>query len=773
MAEPVGSAHEDMSQGIRLSTLLVLLVFVSVAPMAIFSGVMIRSSWAQHRAVLEERNIETARAVASLVDETVQSVIDALNRLTTLQLFEDDYKTGFTDLASRVQDVEPGWRTMILADRDGRVLTTSPSGALSRFQGTPEWATESASTGRPMVSNLMGDGASRPFSYVVATPVLQDGRVVKVLAVEVDAAGLSDLLERQRPGALGVVGLTDRAYRLVARSRNSELYVGRPASPTFISATSEHDEGSFRAQMLEGTPAYSSFSRAPLTGWIAGVGLAASEVDAPMWTALRRLVYGGLSLLLVGVLVAFAVGRRVVGATAASAASASALARGEPVRPIKSRIAEIQKLSSGIAQAATILKDRNRERDRAEAERAKAAAALEDALRQEHEARQEAERASRGKDEFVATVSHELRTPLNAIFGWVRLLRSGALDEDASRHALEVIDRNTRAQAQLIDDLLDISRVITGRLDTTLEPLEVAPVVHAAVDTVRPNASAKGVRLETSIAADVSPVAADPHRLAQIVTNLLVNAVKFTPSGGSVHVATRQEGGTIVIAVSDTGVGIRPEQLPHVFQRYWQASTSQSRSYGGLGIGLTLVHRLVELHQGTASVESEGEGRGATFTVRLPALEVASVTMETVAPASSTDADARLDGVRALVVDDDPDARELVGTVLSGVGANVTHAASVVEALGRLEHETPDLIVSDIAMPNGTGYDLVRQVRAREHWNLLPIVALTAQGRTDDRERALAAGFTDYLGKPIEPAVLVQAMRRALGRVDAEGSRAN
>jgi len=369
-------------------------------------------------------------------------------------------------------------------------------------------------------------------------------------------------------------------------------------------------------------------------------------------------------------------------------------------------------------------------------------------------ARAEAEVANRAKDEFLATVSHELRTPLTAVLGWARMLRSGRLGPDAIARGLEVIDRNARLQAQLIEDLLDVSRIITGKLRLDIRAIELAPVVEAALDAVRDAAEAKTIALETEFDAAIGPVRGDPDRLQQVVWNLLANAIKFTPAAGRVTVRTRAAGGEIEITVTDTGQGIDRDFLPFVFDRFRQSDSA--RGSGGLGLGLALVRHLTELHGGTVDAHSDGAGKGATFTVRLP---LAGARDAAVA-AALTRGGARfpsLAGVRVLVVDDDEDARQLLALILEQCRADVVTAASAQDALRQLAERVPDVVISDINMPERDGYAFVRELRTRGGTApRVPAVALTASARGEDRRRALAAGFDVHVAKPIEPAALAE-----------------
>jgi PAS domain S-box-containing protein len=389
----------------------------------------------------------------------------------------------------------------------------------------------------------------------------------------------------------------------------------------------------------------------------------------------------------------------------------------------------------------------------------------------EQGARLKAEEANRTKDEFLATLSHELRTPLTAMLGWTRILRTSKLDEKMSEHALEIIERNATLQAQLIEDLLDVSRIIGGKLRLDIGPVELAPVVQSALDSVRPAADAKSIELFMRQAEPASLVSGDPARLQQVFWNLLINAVKFTPQGGRVDVLLARANGHVEVRVRDTGQGINTEFLPHVFDRFRQADASITRMHGGLGLGLAIVRHLVEAHGGGVRAESEGAGRGATFIVTLPCLAAqaetqpdagaltaeANLTTAGAEPALSAGA---LKGLRVLVVDDDADTREWLTTVLEGRGIAVKSVWSAEEALDALERWRPDVLISDIGMPEEDGYLMMRKVRAlsAERGGLTPAAALTAYAGDEARRRSLEAGFQVHLSKPIDPGELVKAI---------------
>ena len=382
----------------------------------------------------------------------------------------------------------------------------------------------------------------------------------------------------------------------------------------------------------------------------------------------------------------------------------------------------------------------------------------------ERSARMAAQHAVRIKDEFLATLSHELRTPLSAILGWTQLLlrRGAPLPGEQTQRAHEVIDRNARAQAQLIDDLLDLSGIVSGKTRLEIQQVQVAPIVQAAVDSARPSAEAKGLRLKALLEPIEAIVSADPARLQQVVWNLLTNAVKFTPKGGQIQVLLQRVNSHIELSVSDTGIGIPPAFLPHVFERFSQRETTTTRNFGGLGLGLAICKQLVELHGGTIRAASQGENLGATFFVTLPlsVIQMANEEASRSHPTAPVQPEAlalpNLEGIHAFIVDDEPDARELMTRLFENQGVKVTAFASAKDALTALQSTKPTVIVSDIGMPGTDGYQFMRDVRAAEVENRrIPALALTAFARAEDRKRSLLAGYQAHLAKPFDVAEIV------------------
>jgi PAS domain S-box-containing protein len=429
-----------------------------------------------------------------------------------------------------------------------------------------------------------------------------------------------------------------------------------------------------------------------------------------------------------------------------------------------------ERVVRGVAAQAAIAIDNARLYQAAQreiAERRNAEAERERLLVSEKEARERAERETRMKDEFLATLSHELRTPLNAILGWASLLRGSSSPAEVSE-GIEVIERNARAQTQIIEDLLDMSRIVSGNVRLDVQRVDLADLVRTAIESVKPMAAAKDIRLTSVLDTLAGPISGDPARIQQVLWNLLTNALKFTPKTGRVHVLLERVNSHLEVSVSDNGEGIAPEFLPHVFDRFRQADASTTRSHRGLGLGLAIVKNLVELHGGTVRAKSPGVGQGSTFTIALPV----SVTRTDPAPeqTSSTADDAEttcnLEGVRVLAVDDEPDARQLVKRILSACGAIVETADSAAAALQALRASPPDVLVTDIGMPEEDGYALIRKVRQQlpNHAANVPAIALTAFARSEDRRRAILAGFQMHIAKPVEPSELIAMVANLAGR---------
>ena len=525
----------------------------------------------------------------------------------------------------------------------------------------------------------------------------------------------------------------DRQKNVVARTRNLEQFLGRPVSSALAALLDAPPQRWQVARTLEGATVYTAWARSPDTQWGVGLGIPESVVEAPLRRSLIAVGAGGVGCIVLALALAGLMGRRITEPIAGLASAAKTFGQHSTlVTDDATRVQEVQDVRRAFAEAAVLVQRRAAEADE----------------------------ANRAKDEFLAVLSHELRTPLNAVYGWARILQSGALSQDRAARALDVIVRQSNAQVQLIDDLLDVSRMITGKMRLDVCPVDLKGVVEQALDAARPAADAKEIRIQVVLDPRAGPVTGDPDRLQQVVWNLVLNAVKFTPKGGRVEVRLQRVDSHVEIVVSDTGQGIAPAVLPFVFDRFRQADSSSRRAHSGLGLGLALVKHLVELHGGGVSAQSAGEGLGATFVVTLP-VALADTTMDHMAKlqaAARSDGMPRvpLDGLRVLVVDNDPEALELATAILTGAGAMVRVSASAADALARVRSWRPHVLVSDIEMPGEDGYALIQKVRAlaASEGGHTPAVALTAYGRTHDRVLALTAGYDMHIPKPVDPGEL-------------------
>jgi signal transduction histidine kinase/CheY-like chemotaxis protein len=756
-----------LGRRLRFRTILALLVLTITIPLAAFAAWLIRANWKQQQDVIDQQNIERARAISVAVDQELDRTITALNVLATLEAIQAADLSEFRQIALQSVPLHRGWESVRLLTPALEVVldTATPTGEPPPLIN-PDWARKVIATKAAAISGLRRNPVNGHWVLSIGVPVTRNGSLMYVLGARLNATAFSDILKRQKLPPRGVVALLDATPVFIARNINEDTLVGTApqAEDTLVGTAPQADvverirnqaDGSRRGVTLEGVEAYSAWSRSPLTLWTAGLAVPSEPIDRPVRLTYYALTGAGAALVALGLVLALFLSRVIVRTQTAAAAAARALARGEPVQPFESQIAESHDLAEGLRDAATILQTRLQERDEAQRDADRHRTAL---FEREKTARRAAESLSRSKDEFVATMSHELRTPLNAIFGWVALLKTGTLEGPRQAHALDVIDRNTRAQAQLIEDLLDMSRVIRGTIRLDMRPVDLATILEAAVDSLRPTADARQIALRIVDAAPGIVVSADSGRMQQILWNLIANSLKFTPSGGRIEARAKIEGDTAVVRIADSGEGITPEFLPHVFDRFRQETSDVTREHSGLGIGLSLVRHLTELHGGTVAAESRGKRHGATFIVRVPLLGARSTrgAASPMAPIAVPRAGARvLEGLHVLAVDDDPDALDLLASLLRQAGARVTPASTAAEALGALDAAPIDTVVSDIAMSNGSGYDLVRALRADPRTSTVPIVAVTAHTREEDRARMLAEGFNAHIGKPFEPLTLV------------------
>jgi signal transduction histidine kinase/ActR/RegA family two-component response regulator len=720
----------------RLRSHLVGLVLAVLLPMIAFSAIAIVMLGHSQRAAAERSALELSRALMNAVDESLRNTITTLAALATVQSLEEDDLRAFHREARRVVMTQTDWMEVILLAPDGRQLlaTGQPWGAPLPFAAEPASVETVVASRRPVVSSIARGRLTGAYAIPVRVPIIHGDRVVYVLTAIMKPEAIVNVLARQRMPDDWVGTVFDRQKNIVARTRNLEQFLGRPVSPDLSALLDTPAKHWKVTRTLEGSAVYSAWARSSETEWGVGLGIPEAVVEAPLRRSLIALGAGGVGCIVLALALAGLMGRRITEPIAALAAAAKTFGqRGTLVTQDATRVQEVEDVRRAFEDAAVLVQRRAAEADE----------------------------ANRAKDEFLAVLSHELRTPLNAVYGWARMLQSGAVSQDRVARALDVIVRQSNVQVQLIDDLLDVSRMITGKMRLDVRSVDLKGVVEQALDAARPAADAKEIRIQPVLDPRAGPVSGDPDRLQQVVWNLVLNAVKFTPKGGRVQVRLQRIDSYVEIIVSDTGQGIAPAVLPFIFDRFRQADSSSRRAHTGLGLGLALVKHLVELHGGSVGAQSDGEGLGATFVVKLP-VALADTTADQVARAQAvTRSDGRgprtvLHGLRVLVVDDDPEALELATAILSGAGAMVRVSASAGDALAIVRAWRPDVLVSDIEMPSEDGYSLIRNVRALgpSEGGDTPAVALTAYGRTHDRVMSLTAGYNMHVPKPVDPGEL-------------------
>jgi signal transduction histidine kinase/ActR/RegA family two-component response regulator len=696
------------------------------------------------------KTIEVTHIAASAIQVELQQSLSALRGLALSPLLDTNELDRFALLLQRFVDDMPGWTSASLAQADRRVLfrTDAASPALVYDQESFDRAVRERAA---VVGRLLRRADGR-WGIAVRVPVLRDGKLLYVLSAIQTPDSMLRILRRQDMPDDWTMSVFDVDNRRVARSREHEANLGGAPAPSLRRLMTSPDlVGSGVTQTLEGTTGYTAYVRLPDFGWTVAVTIPRSTVIAELARPTALSVMGILLAIVLAILSAAYVARRIAEPIAELSEAASQMGAGEVPSPPRTGIDEIASLGASLVAAAET-------RRRIEAERAQVADERNALLESERAARENAMRMGQLKDQFLATLSHELRTPLNSILGWAQILRhAGTSDKDRDK-GLETIERNARAQVKLIEDLLDVSRITSGKLVLDLQMLQPAVVVRSAVENARPAAVAKGLTLHEQVDPAAGPVSADPARLEQIMGNLLGNAIKFTPRGGRIEVSLKGVADRVEIVVADTGDGIDAQFLPFVFERFRQADASTTRQHSGLGLGLSIVRDLVNLHGGAVRAESAGLRQGAKFVVELPLANLQPDLTSPQAPYEGGRPD--LAGLRVLIVDDEPDARALAARILEDCGAGVMACDSADAALAAIESFRPHVLVSDISMPHVDGYELLKRLRARDDTRELPAVAVTAFARYEDREQVLAAGFSAHIAKPLEPTVLAETVRR-------------
>lgn len=761
------------SRPLSLKWHLVLLVVGSLLPVVLFAVAVVHRLSSQEQAASERRALLAARNLSETVEREISGTVRTLQALASSESLNQGNLKTFHSEAKRIAQTQATWVSVILLSPDGRQLvnTRQPFDKQLPSVIEPESLRHVIKTHQSTVGNL-ARGKLEPniVAIPVRIPVMRDNKLQYILTAILTQEALAQIVDEQAT----VEGewtrtVVDGQGVVVARSRNPEHFVGKQGTPSFLKRIRETPEGVYRDTTLEGVKVYVAFHRMRGSPWTVAVTVPIEVIQGPAKRAMWLVIGSGLVLLLVSGIGAILLSRQISRNITSVALAAEALAKGEPPQIQFSFIQEVVVLGEALKSSANLLSQREQERT--------------ENLARAEMAREEAEAANRIKDEFLTVLSHELRTPLNPILGWSQLLRTGKLDAAKTAHALETIERNAKLQTQLIEDLLDVSRILRGKLSLNMAPVNLAVTIEAALETVRLAAQAKSIQIQMLLDPKIGPVLGDSARLQQVIWNLLSNAVKFTPEGGQVEIGLSLVTGHLSyvedeqhrtnhrgqrtsyaqIRVTDTGMGISPEFLPHVFEYFRQADSTTTRKFGGLGLGLAIVHHLVELHGGTVQADSPGKGQGAIFTVRLPLMPTVTETPQNNLEATSV---AHLTGLRILVVDDEPDIRDIVAFILEQAGATVKVAVCAAEALNLLKESLPDVLICDIGMPEMDGYRLMRQIRTLppEQGGTIPAIALTAYAGDVNQQKALAAGFQQHLAKPVEPEELVRAIAVLLNR---------
>jgi signal transduction histidine kinase/ActR/RegA family two-component response regulator len=713
----------------KIRSQLVVLVLAAIAPVAMFAAITTFQLWQLQREAYEQRLLERVSALRLALDTELKGTIGTLRSLAD----SADFDPGAGPLQAHAHferlTVRPEWITMGLVDAQGDTLVrVDGEGAPPGLKLDEPTAAAVLSTRAPAISNLVSFENGRVLVTFVAVPVLRKNRLNGIVYVGVEHRGWHDFLKGYPIAEDATLTLNDRNGVIIARTLNDEQWAGKRSTAGFWDRTVGNADGVFHNVGLEGQGFYSAFSRSEQAGWVLGTGVPSKDVEAGLSVPTTLLGLGIAAAIVFASLLALFLGRRVadtVTALANYAKSMAAPSRPSPSAPLP--IVEAETIRVALDEAAVKLDARER--------------SVNEALEREARSRAAAEHANQAKDQFLAMLGHELRNPLSAISAAVTVLDM-TRDPDADRRARAIVRRQLRHLTEIVNDLLDVSRLTIGKVALNRRPLDLALVVRHVVATFRDSGRCEHLKIETAL----TPVSviADETRIEQVVGNLLDNACKYTPTGGHVVISVEPIGNDAELSVRDDGSGIVPDLLPHVFDLFAQGQRTIDRAQGGLGLGLTVVRRLVELHGGSVAAESAGTNRGSTFTVRLPRAE-AQAPVE-----SSSDAQPALATRRVVLVEDNADSRDVVSTLLRMKGHDVEIAVDGPAGLAALDSREVDVALVDIGLPGFDGAELARRVRGRTGGRDLILIALTGYGTPEDRATALAAGFDAFLVKPFD-----------------------
>ena len=733
-----------------------LLTAAALIPVVVFSSLALGMLQGEHRAAAVRSIQETARAATLTVDREIHGAQASLRALGTSAALANGDLGAFHDAASRAAAGLGGW--VILYDERGQQLvnTRLPFGAALPMRSRPEQVTEVLDKNMPAVTPLTWGAAVQRHTIAVDIPLVLANGKRYVLSQHFFPEYFNLVFRQGVVPPTWIAGIFDRKGTAIARSHRAADFVGKPAKQDTLAMILSGREGMLQHTTRDEVEVFDSFARSALSGWTVVIGAPVAEIEAQVRQAIYVAAAGLLAALGFAVVTASVVARRLVRTIGAATDAAAGLGAGRAVAALESSgVDEIDSLHRAIGSAGAVLNKERAARADSEAERARL-------LESEQAARALAETQNRAKDQFLAMLGHELRNPLNAISGAISVIELHAANPAGQAHARAILRRQSEHLTHIVDDLLDLSRVMSGKVLLEKRPMDLAALVGACVDTLHATGRARGHQLVF----EPAPVwvDADPTRLEQVVTNLLDNALKYTPQGGRVTVQVGADGDWAVLRVRDNGVGIAPSLLPHIFDVFVQGDNSLERAKGGMGIGLSLVQRLVALHLGAVSARSGGPGAGTEFVVRLPATVQRAALPAAALPAPSAQR------CRVLLVDDQPDGLEMMTMLLEANGYQVLQAANGLDGLAAAQAQHPPVGVIDIGLPGISGYELARRLRADPATSAMLLVALTGYGLEEDRRRALEAGFDHHFAKPVNFAQLHAAIE-AFARSRAEGLR--
>ena len=732
-------------------------IFIALMVAAIMLPLVLASAFAVNQIRLEEQAAslatlhKTVDAISLTVDRDIQASISALQALSNSEHLQTGNYESFYVQAKAINRSQNSWVGLFRPDGT-QVLNTAVA-----FAETPKATTASALVGKviasqkPFVSDIFVDPLTGRQLVAVYVPSIQISSTNYVVAQGFSLAHWKDIAKHQDLPADWIIAIIDRAGRFISRSHKSDEFLGRAARPELVATAANTKQGLIQHSTMEGIESYDAFNHSELTGWTIAVAAPVASVDAPIMRAVQTATAGFLLAMLVSGIMAAAFSRRFVAAVKNASTAAMALGQGQtPKMAARTSILEVDVLNQSLANAGKLLEKESLARQVAEAERARL-------LVVEHQAFIAVLKENKAKDHFLAMLGHELRNPLAAISGAVEVLAHANQGTKDSNHHLGIIKRQNRHLIHIIDDLLDISRLMAGKIVLNLQPVNLAECLQRCVDGLKAAQRVNGHSI--NVTAESVWINADSVRIEQIIINLIGNALKFSPLGNAIHVDLQQANGLAVISVKDHGTGMTPELIAQVFEPFIQGPAPASGDHGGMGVGLALVKQLVELHAGTVTVASAGLNLGSTFTCSFPAVpapisEPALASTRLMAPQSRT----------LLFVEDNADVRAVMSEMLRLSGYEIVEAANGAEALAALGLKRPDAIVMDIGLPDMTGYELARQMRLLPSCQDIPIIALTGFGQLRHKDEAAQVGLNAHLVKPVDPEALIRTIEAVLAK---------